>query len=54
MVNSETEDILEGDLKIKIVIVDIDKSYMKTHQYVKYNINGIDIALDYYLVYETK
>ena len=53
-VNSETENILEGDLKIKNVIVDIDKSSMKIHRYLKLNYNGIDIDYDCYLVYEAK
>ena len=53
-VNSETEDILEGDFKIKNVIVDIDKSSMKIHQYTTFASGGIEIDMDCYLAYETK
>ena len=53
-VNSEREDILEWDFKYKIVIVDIDKSSMKMHHYLKLNIDGIDFDIDWYATYAAK
>ena len=51
-VDSQIEDKVQVDFKIKEVVVDIDNNSMKTHQIIEFRTGEINVSYDVYLFYE--